>query len=449
MKAILTYGRAWSALAAARSLGKRGIEVVVGDEYAFAPAALSKYAVDTFIYPNPDREPEAFLDVLEEVIRKHKPADGEEYVLMPVHKEAYLIARHRARFEPLIRMALPTIEQIEQVHDKGTLALYCREQGLPVPQTVVPESLSEFEQAAKRFRYPAFVKVRQSAAAVGVRKVSSPEEAVQVCELFMKDLDLGPESTPLLQEGIPGDDYCATFLFDHGQMRAAMTYHNLRSYPVKSGTGVLRETVKAPAIEAIGAELLTRLGWHGVAEIDFRWEGREDAPAWLIEVNPRFWGGMPQAVEAGWDYPYLLYRLAVDGRVAPVEPHDTQIRTETPVVGLLATLHEIIHDEARMNALKDVYESLKRSYVRGNRRRALRTFVNRFKDAADVPGRLDRMKELFRDHQDAVSDVFKWEDPLPALGFLYPIAVFLKHGKVSTELLVSEGRAGLKAVARS
>ena len=449
MKAILTYGRAWSALAAARSLGKRGIEVVVGDEYAFAPAALSKYAVDTFLYPNPDREPEAFLDVLEDVIRKHKPADGEEYVLMPVHKEAYLIARHRARFEPLIKMALPTIEQIEQVHDKGTLALYCREQGLPVPRTVVPESLSEFEQAAGRFRYPAFVKVRQSAAAVGVRKVGSPEEAVRVCELFMKDLDLGPERTPLLQEGIPGDDYCATFLFDHGELRAAMTYHNLRSYPAKSGTGVLRETVTAPAIEAVGAELLTRLGWHGVAEIDFRWEGREDAPVWLIEVNPRFWGGMPQAVEAGWDYPYLLYRLAIDGHVDPVEPHDTRVRTETPVMGLLATLHEIVHDEPRMDALKDVLESLKRSYVRGNRRRALRAFVNRLKDAADVGGRLDRMKDLFRDHQDAVSDVFKWEDPLPALGFLYPIAVFLKHGKVSTELLVSEGRAGMKAVARS
>ena len=28
-------------------------------------------------------------------------------------------------------------------------------------------------------------------------------------------------------------------------------------------------------------------------------------------------------------------------------------------------------------------------------------------------------------------------DPLPALGLLYPLAVFLKHGKVSTELLVS------------
>ncbi len=445
MKAILTFGRAWSALSAARSLGKRGIDIVVGDEYEFAPAGLSKYAVDKFLYPNPDRDPEAFLDTLEAVIRRHKPAEGEEYVLMPVHKEAYLIARHRARFEPLIKMALPTIEQIDQVHDKGTLARYCIKEGLPVPRTVVPESRQGFVDAAAGFPYPAFVKVRQSAAAVGVKKVGSAEEAVRVFDEFVSDLGLGDGAWPLLQEGIPGDDYCATFLFEHGELRASMTYHNLRSYPVKSGTGVLRETVKAPTIEAIGAELLTRLKWHGVAEIDFRWTGKEDSPAWLIEVNPRFWGGMPQAVEAGWDYPYLLYRLAVDGKVDTVEPHETQVRTETPVVGLLATLHEVIHDEPRMEAMKGAYDKLRKGYIRGNRRRALRAFVNNFKDAADVSGRMERIKELFRDHRHSVSDVFKWEDPLPALGVLYPLAVFLKHGKVSTELLVSEGRAGMKA----
>ncbi len=449
MKAILTYGRAWSALAATRSLGKRGIEVITGDEYDFAPASLSRYSVAKFIYPNPDREPEAFLDTLEEVVRTHKPAEGEEYVLMPVHKEAYLIARHRERFEPLIRLALPTIEQIEQVHDKGTLARYCARQGLPIPKTVVPETPGEFRAAAAAFKYPAFVKVRQSAAAVGVKKVHDAAEAIATFDGFVGELGLGQGSYPLLQEGIAGDDYCATFLFDRGELRASMVYHNLRSYPAKSGTGVLRETVQAPVIEAIGAELLGRLQWHGVAEIDFRWEGREDSPAYLIEVNPRFWGGMPQAVEAGWDYPYLLYRLAVDGTVAPVEPHATDVRTETPVVGLLATLHEVIHDEPRMEAMKGAWENLRSSYVRGNRRKALRAFVNNFKDAADVSGRLERMKELFRDHRNAVSDVFKWEDPLPALGFLYPIAVFLKHGKVSTALLVSEGSAGVKEPVRS
>jgi predicted ATP-grasp superfamily ATP-dependent carboligase len=176
---------------------------------------------------------------------------------------------------------------------------------------------------------------------------------------------------------------------------------------VKSGTGVLRETVAAPEIEKIGEQLLGGLGWHGVAEIDFRWQpGSEPS---LIEVNPRFWGGLTQAVEAGWDYPYLLYRLAVDGRVDKVESHATEVRTETPVMAVLATLHEVMHDESR-----------------------------------DLKGRWERAKALFRDHKHAVSDIFKWNDPLPALGVFYPLAVFLKHGKVSTELLVSEGRATVK-----
>ncbi len=36
-------------------------------------------------------------------------------------------------------------------------------------------------------------------------------------------------------------------------------------------------------------------------------------------------------------------------------------------------------------------------------------------------------------------DVLSLEDPLPALGILYLLAVFIKHGRISTELLVSEG----------
>lgn len=449
MRAILTFGRAWSTLAAARSLGRRGIDVIVGDEYDFAPAALSKYTSAKFLYPNPDREPEAFLDTLEAVIRKHAPPAGEPYVLMPVHKEAYLIARHRHRFEPLIRLALPTIEQIEQVHDKGTLARYCQKEGLPIPRTVVPETREEFLKAAEGFPYPAFVKVRQSAAAVGVKKVGSRAEAETTFDRFVADLDLGPGSYPLLQEAIPGDDYCATFLFDRGELKASMTYHNLRTFPARSGTGVLRETVNAPVIEAIGAELLGRLRWHGVAEIDFRWDGNEDSPVWLIEVNPRFWGGMPQAVEAGWDYPDLLYRLAWEGKVETVPPHESRVRTETPVMGLLATLEEVIHDPPRRKAVEGACSRLRDSYVRGNRRRALRGFVRQLKAALDLPGWWDRTKNLLRDHRNSVSDVFKWNDPLPALGVFYPAAVFLRHGRVSTELLVSEGRAGKKGRPRS
>ena len=133
MKAILTFARGWNCLAAARSLGQKGIEVIAGDEYRFSPTSFSKYTTASFLYPNPDEDPNGFLDTLEEIIRKYK-VDGEEYVLMPFHKETYLIARNRARFEPLIKFAIPTIEQIDQVDDKGTLARLCQQRNVPIPQ---------------------------------------------------------------------------------------------------------------------------------------------------------------------------------------------------------------------------------------------------------------------------------------------------------------------------
>ena len=42
MKAILTFARGWNCLAAARSLGRRGIEIIAGDEYRFSPTSFSK-----------------------------------------------------------------------------------------------------------------------------------------------------------------------------------------------------------------------------------------------------------------------------------------------------------------------------------------------------------------------------------------------------------------------
>ncbi len=39
-------------------------------------------------------------------------------------------------------------------------------------------------------------------------------------------------------------------------------------------------------------------------------------------------------------------------------------------------------------------------------------------------------------------DVFSKEDPSPALGIFFPLAVFLKHGNVNLELITGEGGPG-------
>jgi len=442
-RAIVTFARGWQTLVATRSLGKRGVEVITGDEYAMTAASFSRYSVADFRYPNPTKEPEAFLDALEKVVLKYKPEDGATpYVLMPIHKETYLIARHRERFEPHIRVPVPQIEHIEQVHNKGTIAAYAIERGLPVPKTWTPESTAHFESIASDVELPAFVKLRESASGVGIRKVRTLDELKATFKEFVEYFKLEEKDYPVIQKAVPGDDYCVTTLFDHGRMVASMTYRGLRAFPAERGATVMRQTVEAPQMETIAAELMGPIGWHGVAELDFRWEGTPEAQPLLIEVNPRFFGGLIQSVESGWDYPWLLFQLAVKGHVDPVGQTRTDVRTETPILAFLATLQEIAENERGMKALTDSWQRAKDEFLTGSKRQGVRKLFRGLRDYFDVKTRFNKAKQLLEEHRDNIYDVLSRDDPFAALGVLYPLAVFMRHGKVNLELITGEGGPG-------
>ena len=69
----------------------------------------------------------------------------------------------------------------------------------------------------------------------------------------------------------------------------------------------------------------------------------------------------------------------------------------------------------------------------------LRRLLSGAKEFLDIKGRLAEIGRLLDDHSDNVYDILSASDPLPALGILYPLAVFLRHGKVNMELLTGEG----------
>jgi hypothetical protein len=231
-------------------------------------------------------------------------------------------------------------------------------------------------------------------------------------------------------------------MFDHGKLVACMTYHNLRAFPPEKGASVMRETVETPQMEKIAADALGPLGWHGVAELDFRWEGSPDTEPSLIEINPRFWGGLIQAVESGWDYPWLLFRLAADGCVEPVEEGRYDVRTETPVIAFIATLQEMADNIHGMTALKNSWRNAKDEFRDGSKRAGIRGLLGGAKEFFDVKSRASMAKELIEEHKHNVYDVLSSDDPLAALGVLYPLAVFMRHGKVNMELLTGESGPG-------
>jgi len=434
-RAIVTYSRGWQALTIIRSLGRQGIEVFCGEEAPFAPGFFSKYCKGSFQYPSPNTQPDEFIDFMVEKVKELKPEDEAPYVLVPVHKETWLFAQHRERFEPHIRLAMTGYENMALVHDKGRLASLAEDLGIRIPPTFRFTDVKELYAKALELAYPVFVKVREGASGVGIKKAETPEELVAVCREFIDGYGLEPDEYPIVQEFVEGNDYCVSALFDHGKCVARMTYHNVLSYPRETGAGALRETVSLPEAEEAAAKLLSHLNWHGIAEFDFR--QAEGCEPYLIEVNPRFYGGLHQSVASNVDYPHLYFRIAC-GEAVETPEVDYEARTEAPVVSLLATLDEIAHDEERLAKLAALRQEGRKLLRTDLKELKLRPFLDALKDFAGPGNVKDYLKRMFEVHSDTIDDVLQRDDPKPALGVLYPLALMLKHGKLSMGVVVSE-----------
>ena len=88
-------------------------------------------------------------------------------------------------------------------------------------------------------------------------------------------------------------------------------------------------------IADIANKILHLLGWHGVAMVEFK-VGPDEIP-YLMEVNARFWGSLQLAIDAGVDFPYLLFKMAIG---APLE-HISEYKVGTKSRWLLGDLDHL------------------------------------------------------------------------------------------------------------
>ena len=429
-RAIVTFGRGWHSLAVARSLAAKGIEVISADVYGLTPGALSKHTTGSFTYPDPSEEPERFLDVLESEIRQRRPDDDIPYVLQPVQQETYLISKHRERFQGLIDLALPDTDLLDRVRDKGELAATASEIGLNVPTTWRFDEPPTSDQLA-RVDVPAIVKIPRGAGGVGMVRVDRREELATVYEQISKKHG----TLPLIQEIVEGEDICVTAICDRGRVHSLMTYRNSHK-AASSAPGSVRETIAAPAAEQAAETLLSELGWHGVAQLDFMWDGETEP--WLIEINPRLFGGVFQTVASGIDFPWILFCLASGLPLPqPVEP-ELGVRTETPVMGILSILREMLADDespSLFDELSSAWRSSRMVSSLGGFSTGMSAFFTQTADILNPTERWDRVQELLDENEDNISQLMFKSDPTASLGLLYPLAIFLKHGRIDEELL--------------
>jgi len=114
----------------------------------------------------------------------------------------------------------------------------------------------------------------------------------------------------LIQQRVAGEGQGLFVLMDHGKPVTFFAHRRLRERPPSGGVSVLRESIDVPKpMTDYALRLLQHVRWHGVAMVEFKIDRQSEVPL-LMEVNGRFWGSLQLALDAGVNFPYLLYQMA-------------------------------------------------------------------------------------------------------------------------------------------
>ena len=325
MNVLVTDGDNRAALAITRSLGRKGHRVIVGEKSRPSLASVSRYSSGGWVYPDPLKCPDDFLDDLVRAVKEKKIE-----VLLPVTEITTGLVTENARsFEGLCRLPFPDGNAFRTASNKLEIVRLAESIGVPVPETRILMEKSADAGTVAGLSYPVVVKPHRSRVltkngwqGTGVSYACDPEELADL--LGKKD---AWEFPVLLQERITGPGIGVFACYQNGRMVSLFGHRRIREKPPSGGVSVLRESVPvSPQARIFTGKLLDHLKWHGVAMVEFKIDERDGVPK-LMEINGRFWGSLQLAIDAGVDFPDILMGIAEGKAVEPIFVYKEGVKT--------------------------------------------------------------------------------------------------------------------------
>lgn len=305
-------------LGAVRSLGRLGVPVYAVDRAAGTPPLASRYLRGRYLWqPDPSD-----VGQVVEGLRKLGQRIGRPSVVIPTDDlSAVFLAEHGAELREWFLFPEQPDDLPRRVVDKLTLSALCRDVGIPTVATEMVRYIDQAEEFATRAGFPIAVKVRvpwQTAVGGKVRRTTLVGSRHELSALF----EQAPVGGGLLvQEHIPGgpghDWFFHGYCDASSQCRPSFTGVKERSYPAHAGPTALGRAMSNERLAAQVRDLLARISYRGILDLDFRLDCR-DGLYKLLDFNPRL-GAQFRVFrdDAGVDVAVAAH-LNLTGRPVPV-----------------------------------------------------------------------------------------------------------------------------------
>jgi len=322
-KVLILDGKQRSALASTRSLGSKGVPVVVADESAATLAGASKYCNHTFTYPSPYSDSGNFIETVKKEIKQR-----DIHIIFPMSEvTTYLILKHREEF-PGISIPFPDFKAFDMLTDKWRLCELSQNLGVTIPETFFIENPEKVSAIYPDLKFPVVMKPFRSRIPFDQNWIeTSVKYANSIVELHhIINQNAYFRNYPfLLQEYIHGTGQGIFTLYNQGNPIAFFAHRRIREKPPSGGVSVLSESLGInPSLKHISRTILDYMKWHGVAMVEFK--VTPDGMPYLMEVNARFWGSLQLSIDAGVDFPWLLYQVAAGQKVESITNYKIGMR---------------------------------------------------------------------------------------------------------------------------
>ena len=369
-KVIVTDSSERAALAVIRSLGKRGIDIVAADSIRFNAGFLSKYCSRRFIYPSPLKDKIKFVESLLRFVK------SENFdLLIPITDLTMIpILERRDEFEDYVRVAAPLYKTAIKALDKARTIKIAEECGVPYPKTFLIEGgVKTLKDVASRLQYPVVIKPRMKVLwkkeQAVMLKVTPRNYAYNSKDLMDKYTKIISQFNKfdishdffLIQEFAEGEGYGVELLMHNLEPKAVFMHKRLREYPITGGASTLRMSVWNEKLANYAIILLRKMNWQGVAMVEFKVNSQNEDVK-LMEVNGRFWGALQLALNAGVDFPYLLYRVMMEEDVVPCYNYKVGVMQRWLLPGDLLWLYCSLKN-GKKSKLQCLVDFLQSSYI--------------------------------------------------------------------------------------
>jgi predicted ATP-grasp superfamily ATP-dependent carboligase len=337
-RVLILDGNTRSALAATRSLGRQGVHVVVADEIKRTLAGASRYCSGSFAYPSPARNLEDFLTTVKAECSRRGIG-----VIFPMTEMSTLtLLRHRQEFKSLT-IPFAALKAFDVLTDKWMLLKLAQQLNLSIPKTQFVRDVSSLDDICPLLEFPVVLKPHRSMISSHGRWISTSVQyarSAQELKEIATRYEYFNQHPFLIQEYIWGQAEGVFALCDNGKPLVFFAHRRLRERPPSGGVSVLSESIEPnPEAQRMAQAILDYVGWHGVAMVEFKVSAQ--GTPYLMEVNGRFWGSLQLAVDAGVDFPWLLYQLAIGRDLGEATPYITGVRCRW-LLGDLVSLWKVL-----------------------------------------------------------------------------------------------------------